>query len=89
MDDEIDRGPTRTQLFERGIKRGVVGDIDIDHEVRPDAFGQGLEARAKGLALIGECQFRTGFGHRLGNAPSDGAFVRDTHDQAAFSFKHV
>ena len=89
MDDEIDRGPTRAQLVKRGIKRGVVGDIDIDHEVRPYTLRQRFETLPKGLALIGERQFRTGFGHRLGNAPSDGAFVRDTHDQAAFSFKHV
>ena len=85
MDKEIDRRPTRAQLVEGRIKRRIVGDIDVDHEIRPDTGGQRFQTFAECLALIGESQLSPRRRHRLGNSPRDGAFVRDTHDQAAFA----
>ena len=40
----------------------------------------------KASPLIGERQFRAGFGQGLGDAPGDGAFIGDAHDQAPFAF---
>jgi hypothetical protein len=87
--DKVDRGPAAGQRVEGRIERGVIGHVDIDHEIRSDAFGQRFEAAAEGVALVGKGKFRACFGQGLGDAPGDGAFIGDTHDQAAFSFEHL
>jgi hypothetical protein len=69
VNDEVDRGPARGQLLERGIKRCVVGHVYIDHEIGPDALCKGFKPLAERLALVGKGKLRPGLVHGFRDAP--------------------
>ena len=85
MDQKIHRVPAVFQRAKAGLKAVVIGDIDIDQKITADRSGKGFHPLAKGVALIREGKFRAFIGQSLGNAPSDGAFIRHTHDKPALA----
>ncbi len=85
MDEKIEPAPALLQGLEGGIDGGDILDIAGQDEVRADAGRQRLDALAERLALIGEGEFRTMRGERLGDAPGNRILVRDPHDEAALS----
>src|SRR5690606_7818318 len=71
VNQKINRWPALGQRLKRRIKGGIVGHVDIDHEIRSDAGRQRLQPFAKGLALMAERQLGTRSMHGTGDSPSD------------------
>ena len=89
MDEEIHLAPARLQGGEAGVQAFVIGDIDIDKEIRPDRGGEGGHAFAEGFALIGEGKLCPLGRHGGGDAPCDGAFVCHAHDKPALALHQI
>jgi hypothetical protein len=89
VDHEIQAAPFLLERGEGRVQRGIVHHVDLDQNVRAQAFRQRLHALAKGLSLVGEGKLCPFGGHRLGDAPGDRAVVGDAHDQPALALHQI
>ena len=71
------------------IHAGVVGHVSGDHRVHADGFHQRPHPALEVLALIGEGDLRALRRQLLGDAPRDGAVIRDAHHEAALALHQV
>src|SRR5690606_13342725 len=85
VDEEIQLAPFLLDRGEDGVDGGAVGDVAMAGDKGADLFRQRLDALLQRVALIGKGQFRALIGAGLGDAPGDGAVVRDAKDDAAFA----
>ena len=86
MDQKVEVAPFIHQDCESRVHRGFVGDVAWLDNLGAHGVRQRPEPALDRLALIGEGQLGALGGHRLGDAPGQGAAVGDPHYQAASAF---
>ena len=69
MDEEIEAPPVFAEGGEYGLDLSIVGHVERLDDRRTDARGKGPYPALQGIALEGECQFRTFAMRALGDAP--------------------
>ncbi|MNY22087.1 hypothetical protein D3C86_1556740 [compost metagenome] len=85
MHDEVDLAPVLFQPGKNRIDRLEIGHVTVPGHEGAKFLRQRLDALLQCVALPGECDFRACVCASLGNAPSDGTIIGDTHDEAAFA----
>ena len=85
MHDEVDLAPVLFQPGKNRIDRLEIGHIAVTGHEGAQFLRQRLDTLLQRVALPGQRNFRARVGTGLGDAPSDGTIIGDTHDEAAFA----
>jgi hypothetical protein len=85
MHDKVDLAPLGLDIVEDGVDAVEIGDVAVSGEEGIEFLGERLDTLLQRVALPGQSNLCALIAASLRDAPSDGAIVGDTHDDAALA----